>query len=305
MAGVLGVGGMATVYRAEQLSLRRAVALKVLHPQLAVDPEFRARFRSEGTHVAALDHPNIVPVFDSGDVGGRLFLAMRLVEGQTLADAIRGQGVTPDETIELLGPIADALDLAHRSLVLHRDVKPQNILLSRDRRPFLADFGIAKGEQGSVVTTVGGYMGSVHYSAPEQIRGGPVAAGCDVYSLAIVAYECLAGAVPFSRTADVAVMRAHLDDAPPPLQRSPQVDRAVQAGLAKDALDRPATARAFIDALAEAIATLPAALRSTRSAFGGSAAPAPARRGDRIRLELGDPPSPPKRIVLAMEPDDE
>jgi serine/threonine protein kinase len=142
---IIGFGGMAIVYRAQQTSLGRPVALKVLAPQLSGDAAFRERFRREGHHVAGLDHPHVLTVYDSGEIDGRLYLAMRLVDGGTLADKMQTGGLSADDTLAILEAIAGALDAAHAAGVVHRDVKPQNILIDRNERPFLADFGVAKG----------------------------------------------------------------------------------------------------------------------------------------------------------------
>ena len=193
---VIVVGGMAVVYSAEQLSLGRRVALKVLASQLTQDEEFRERFRREGQHAAALDHPNIIPVYDSGEADGHLFLAMRLVEGSTLAEIIGPNGLTVSQTIDLLQPIADALDAAHDAGLVHRDVKPQNILVTERGHPFLADFGVAKSPHLHGLTDTGRFVGSANYASPEQIKGDPLTASSDLYALAGVLYQCLTGRVP-------------------------------------------------------------------------------------------------------------
>src|SRR5579871_1256866 len=162
---VVGIGGMAIVYRAEQLSLGRTVALKVLAPQLSRDEAFQERFRREGRHAAALDHPNVVTIYDFGEALGRLYLAMALVDGTTLAQRLLDSSVSPDAAVSILGPIASALDAAHRLGLVHRDIKPQNILLDGRDTPYLADFGVATRPGGAALTSTGGFVGSVHYAS--------------------------------------------------------------------------------------------------------------------------------------------
>lgn len=268
---VLGIGGMAVVYRAVQRSLGRPVALKVLNPRLAADETFRARFRREGAMVAALDHPSVVPVHDLGEVDGRLFLAMRLIEGVTLADRLDEGGVTADELRRVLRAVANALDAAHVAGVLHRDIKPQNVLLADDGLAYLADFGVAR-TASSDLTRTREFFGSVSYVAPEQIRGEPVSPAADIYGLAVMAFECLTGSVPFRRDTDAGVIHAHLELPPPPIgalndPAAAALSRAVAAGLEKQPEDRPSTAGGFVDAVELAIADLPHEARVRRPAF--------------------------------------
>jgi serine/threonine protein kinase len=268
---VLGIGGMAVVYRATQHSLRRTVALKVLDRRLSEQDGFRERFQREGALVASLDHPNIVPVYDQGEDDGRLYLAMRFVEGETLADRMHRGGLTAEETGRILEQIGSALDLAHGAGVLHRDVKPQNILLAGDR-PYLADFGVAKSAEASTATGTGGFLGSVHYASPEQIRGDRVDGRTDLYSLAAVAFECLTGRAPFTSPSEVGVMHAHLEQPPPPLpgrlgSGARELSRVLAAGLAKVPADRPATAGAFAAELGAAVRRLTRDERTRRPAF--------------------------------------
>ena len=258
---VIGVGAMAVVYRAEQLSLGRQVALKVLSLQLSSDEEFRERFRREGNNVAALDHPNIVSVYDSGEVDGRLYLAMRLVEGSTLAERMHDEGLSARKTLEILRPIADALDVAHGARIVHRDVKPHNILLGPNDHPYLADFGIAKGPETRGLTATGGFLGSVNYAAPEQILGEPVTAASDVYALTAVFYQCLTGEVPYPRDTDAAVIHAHLTDAPPALLGTGVVESAlsnlIARGMAKGPAERFEKAGELLSAAADTLEQLP------------------------------------------------
>ena len=212
---VLGMGGMAVVYKARQLSLDRPVALKVLSGHLARDPEFRARFRREGVLAAALEHPHIIPVYEAGEDDGTAFIAMRLVDGVTLADRIADKDLSGTTALRMLADIADALDTAHAHGLIHRDVKPQNILITNGDHAYLTDFGVAKGTETIGLTSTGQFIGSVNYASPEQIRGEELTARSDVYSLAVVAFHALSGQLPFARDTDAGVMHAHLTDPPP------------------------------------------------------------------------------------------
>ena len=169
--GILGHGGMGVVYEARQLSLDRHVALKLLAPQLGMDDSFRERFRHEGRIQAALDHPHIVTVLEAGEIDEGLYLAMRLIEGATLKDLIIARELEVARTLRLLTPIADALDTAHEAGLIHRDIKPQNILVGARDHAYLADFGLTKAIDDAGLTRTGQFVGTVDYIAPEQIRG--------------------------------------------------------------------------------------------------------------------------------------
>jgi hypothetical protein len=250
---VAGVGGMGVVYRATQLSLERRVALKVLSTTLVGNSRFRERFRLEGRHAAALDHPNIIPVYEAGESNGLMFIAMRFVDGPTLADMIMQQALSGRETLRVLEAIASALDAAHESGLIHRDVKPHNILLTAGGHPYLADFGITKGAQNSGLTNSGDFVGSVSYVSPEQIEGRDVTPASDIYSLTAVLFHCLTGTLPYDHDTEAALMHAHLF-APPPtisglgIQTPPALDEIIARGMAKRPEDRFAAAPALIDA---------------------------------------------------------
>jgi serine/threonine protein kinase len=265
---VIGVGGMAVVYRAEQVSLGRPVALKVLADRLAGESAFRERFRREGAHAAALDHPNIVPVYDFGEADRHLYLAMRLVEGTSLAELVHRRGVSPNETIELLEPIASALDTAHARGLIHRDVKPQNILVGSNGHPYLADFGIAKGLNTQSLTATGGFVGSVNFASPEQIHGLPLSPQSDIYSLTGVLFYCLTGRVPYRRETEAGVMQAHLQ-APPPIvdnlgDHAASLSAVMSQGMAKEPGERYPRAVAMTAAAAAAVLSLPQSYRHDR-----------------------------------------
>lgn len=294
---LIGIGGMATVYRAEQISLGRAVALKVLARQFSRDDVFCERFRREGMHAASLEHPNIVPVYDSGEEDGLLYLAMRLVEGHSLAELLGEKGVTADQTIEILGPIAGALDCAHAAGLIHRDVKPSNILITTQGHPYLTDFGVAKSSAASGLTVTGNFVGSVNYASPEQIRGLDISGASDVYALSAVLYHCLSGDVPYPAESEAGVMNAHLHEPPPTL---PKLDGAESEfhtvfarGMAKDPGSRYGHAGDLMNAATLCVGRMSAARRKAIPAFprgGRTEAPfaaAPRRVSDRTENVSG------------------
>jgi serine/threonine protein kinase len=268
---VIGIGGMAIVYRAEQVSLGRPVALKVLSSKLTNDEVFRERFRREGMHAAALEHPNIVPVYDSDEQDGLLYLAMRLVEGTNLAELIQTRGLTADQTVEILRPIASALDTAHAGGLIHRDVKPQNILITDQGHPYLADFGVAKGSNTSGLTATGGFVGSVNYASPEQIKGLTLTSASDIYALTAVLYQCLTNRVPYPRETDAGIMHAHLTEPPPTLPVVAGADSDFHTvfarGMAKDPGARYGHAGDLINAAALSADRMPSIRRKAVPAF--------------------------------------
>jgi hypothetical protein len=241
--GVLGSGGMGTVYRATQLSLGREVALKVLAPFLSEDAGFRERFRREAMLQAALEHPNIVPVYEAGESEEGLYLALRLVPGTDLKALIANRPLDPERVLRLLEEAAAGLDAAHEAGLIHRDVKPQNILVGEDDHASLADFGLTKGAGDRGLTLTGLYLGSLDYVAPEQVRGEPFGTAGDVYAFACVLYEALTGEVPFPHETEAALLYAHVNAPPPrPSARNPALPEALDAvvarGLAKQPGDR-------------------------------------------------------------------
>ncbi|MBD0842942.1 serine/threonine-protein kinase [Streptomyces sp. TRM68416] len=258
----IGRGGMAVVYRARDLRLERTVALKLLAPELARNDTFRRRFTHESRAAAAIDHPHIVPVFEAGETDGVLYIAMRYVAGRDLRHLLDREGpLTPAATVRIAAQVASALDAAHEHGLVHRDVKPGNILVARGtdsdhpEHAYLTDFGLTKKSLSLTgFTTVGQFVGTLDYVAPEQISGKPVDARCDVYGFACVVHECLAGRPPFRRDDDMALLWAHQYDDPPPLTEArPDLPTAVDAvfarALAKSPDDRYDSCLAFVAAL--------------------------------------------------------
>jgi serine/threonine protein kinase len=215
--GVLGQGGMGTVYEATQLSLDRVVALKVLPDHLSGDIVFRERFQREGQIQARLEHPHIVTVYEAGESEQGLFIAMRLIRGRNLKDMIVARELDAGRSLRILGPMAEALDDAHEIGLIHRDIKPQNILVGGRDHAYLADFGLTKGPSERSLTKSGMFVGTIDYIAPEQIEGKRATSATDVYALAAVLYECLTGVVPFPRESEAAVLYAHMAGDPPRL----------------------------------------------------------------------------------------
>jgi serine/threonine protein kinase len=264
----LGAGGMAAVYRAYHEGMGREVALKVLAQALAGDQAFRRRFVREAHMVALVEHPHIIPVYEAGQGHGVPFIAMRLVRGGDLRAMVsRDGGMPAGRAAAFLSPVASALDTAHEAGLVHRDVKPANMLVDVGRgRPehvYLSDFGLARGVDtagltAGDLTTPGQFMGTPEYAAPEQITGGEVDGRADQYALGCVAYTLLTGSVPFPREQAIAVMYAQLYD-PPPLvtairrDLSGAVNKVVARAMEKKADDRYASCMAFADALREAL----------------------------------------------------
>jgi hypothetical protein len=255
---VIGHGGMGVVYEATQLSLKRKIALKLLAWHLSEDPRFRERFRREGELQARLDHPHIVTVHEAGESDHGLFLAMRMVRGPRLKDLVLARELNAERTVRLLAPIADALDSAHDEGLIHRDVKPQNILVAARDHAFLADFGLTKLPGEKSLTDTGQFMGTLDYVAPEQIVGEPASVRTDVYAFAAVLCECLTGTVPYPRENEAAVLYAHLSDEPPRLSERESrlpiaLDAIVARALAKEPSDRHATAGELMDDVEQAL----------------------------------------------------
>ncbi len=248
----LARGGMATVYRATDLRLDRVVALKVMHPHLATDPDFVQRFEREARSAARLHHPHVVGVFDQGTDGERVYLAMEFVEGRTLRDVMREYGpLTPEQALVIVDPILKALQAAHDAGFVHRDIKPENILIADDGRVKVADFGLARAFASSDASaTTGVIMGTVAYLAPEQVERGEADRRTDIYATGIVLFEMITNHVPHEGDSPIAVAFAHVhEDVPPPSQVNPSVpagiDELVVRATRRDANRRFADADAF------------------------------------------------------------
>jgi hypothetical protein len=318
LQSVLGRGGMSVVYQAENLRLGTVVALKVMAPELAGDDVFRARFLEESRIAASLNHPNVVPIHDVGSQDGLLYIVMRYVSGTDMRQIIKKRGrILPETALFLLGQAARALDFAHRRGLVHRDLKPGNLLVERgsdDADPdhvYVADFGITKHiTSGSSLTPTGQFLGTIDYVAPEQIRGTPVGALADQYSLGCVLYECLTGRVPFEKDLDAAIIWAHVEETPtmPTVLRPelpPEVDEVFRRVMAKRPDERYASCREFIGAARVALGTrgsgdpvtghqdAVAGYRQTGdrdAAAGGERARAAAGKEENIPADSGTPP---------------
>lgn len=254
----IAVGGMGEVWKARDQVLDRIVAAKVLKSEYTDDPSFLARFRNEARHTAALSHPNIASVYDYGetvdDSGTKklAFLVMEFVEGQPLVTILHEEGRLPvDWTLHVLEQSAEGLSAAHRAGVVHRDIKPGNLMVRPDGVVKLTDFGIAQARDATPLTRTGMVVGTAQYLSPEQAQGMEVNAASDVYSLGVVAYECLTGARPFDGTSQVAIALAHINRPPPPLPAEvpPTVRLLVERALAKDPADRFPDGGAFAEAI--------------------------------------------------------
>ena len=260
---LLGRGGMSVVYLAKDANLGRKVALKVMSEELSGNESFRIRFVREAQMAANLEHPSIVPVYDAGDADGVLFLAMRVIRGTDLRRAITENGpMEAERALAILRQVASALDAAHRAGLVHRDVKPANVLLSRegdDEHAYLTDFGLTKHVASrSGLTRTGQFMGTIDYVAPEQIRGNDVDGRTDLYSLGCVTYECLTGEVPFAKDQDVAILFAHLEDERPRVTAhradlAGSIDDVVARAMARLPEDRYDSCLAFVAAAREAL----------------------------------------------------
>ena len=277
---VIGRGGMGVVYLAADTRLDRRVALKLLSPGLADDEAFRARFLRESRLAAAIDHPNIIPIYEAGERDGTSFLAMRYVEGTDLATRLRSGPLEPREAVSMLAQVAGALDAASAAGLVHRDVKPANLLIAASQgvdqadHVYLTDFGLTK-ERGSETgfTRTGSFLGTLEYVAPEQIEGKPVDGRADQYALAAIAVECLTGLAPYPRDSDLAIVNAHLRDAPPSLHQRradlpAAVDSVVARGLAKRPADRYPDSRTFVGELRDALGVTATQPRPSPSAAG-------------------------------------
>ncbi|MEU8365226.1 protein kinase [Nonomuraea sp. NPDC048882] len=252
----IGAGGMGEVWRGEDIVLARTVAVKVLLPGRMEDPGFVARFQGEARAMATINHSGVVDVYDYGVSGDTVYLVMKFVDGEPLDRLLGRLGrIPPQPAMELIAQAASALQAVHDQGIVHRDVKPGNLLVQRDGTLVLTDFGIARSDVANRLTDAGMVLGTAAYCAPEQAEGAPVTPAVDIYALGVVAYECLVGQRPFDGESAVTIALKHIREAPPPLPQDipPQVRNLVEIALSKDPTRRYPSARAMSEA-ARAIA---------------------------------------------------
>ena len=314
----LGQGGMAAVYRGVDTRLGRPVAIKLLHAQYATDDEFLKRFEHEAQSAAGLSaHPNIVDVYDVGQQDDVPYIVMELVEGSDLKTLIEQEGpLTIERTLAIAQQVAEGLEYAHARGLVHRDIKPQNIMVSPDGHARITDFGIAKSHLSTAVTQAGMTYGTADYISPEQAQGLPATPQSDIYSLGVVVYEMLSRHLPFTGDSPMTVALQHIQQPPPPLSQwnprlPPNLERIVMGALAKDPRQRPASARAFASSLREyrtaraqdtvavpvvprpAPVPAPAPMRSSGTTMPMQSAPRPAVQQQRVPRPLPAPVPPP------------
>src|SRR4051795_224543 len=274
---VLGRGGMGVVYRVTDLRLNRPAALKLITPALSADEDFRRRFQRESQLAASVQQQNIVTIYQAGEAEGLLYITMELVQGTDLRELITQRGrIDMPTAAAIVTQLGAALDAAHASGLVHRDVKPANVLIAAapPLHVYLTDFGLTKRTSSqSGMTKTGLFVGTIDYAAPEQIKGWPVDARADVYALGCVLFEMLAGTPPFRRENEYATMYAHTSDPPPPLGVSPALDAVVARALAKEPDQRYPSAGDFARAVAAAAAGHVAPSEPERTVAIGRAAP--------------------------------
>lgn len=291
---------MATVWIAEDPLLSRSVAVKLLHPELAVDEGLRVRFRNEAIAAAKLTHPGIVATYDTGDDNGTAYIVMELVEGKTLRRLIDERGpLSVPQAVDIASQVADALEHAHRQGLVHRDIKPANVLVQPDGRVKVTDFGIAKAAGGDDLTRTGTVVGTARYLAPEQVNGKSVDSRADVYALGLILYEMLTGRAPFSGDTDMATAVARLTSAPAPVRSArpdvpPSLEDVVARSLARDPEYRYQSAQSFKDALAPG--------RGDAAPTGPLVPPRPARPAGPLRAAGGPAGGAPTQVGAPPQP---
>ena len=265
LVSLIGHGGMSIVYRAEHIGLERTVALKLLSPQVSADEDFRERFQRESKVAAALEHPNIIPIYEAGEENGVLYIAMRYVEGADLKSRLKQGGPLEEhQVVVLISQVAAALEAAHDKGLVHRDVKPANILIAAGAgvegsdHAYLSDFGVVKNTAAAGFTKTGLFVGTADYASPEQIEGKPLDARADIYSLGCVTYEALTATPTYEKDSEVAMMYAHLLEPPPKLTEKrpdlpPEVDEVMAKAVAKSKEDRYERPTEFALALKQAV----------------------------------------------------
>lgn len=255
----IGAGGMGVVLLARRESDGLEVALKLLRPELAEDATYRARFLHEARAARTVTAPHLVPIVDAGEIDGRQYIATRYVPGRSLEELVREQRMLADTAVaQIVREIGSALDALHAHDIVHRDVKPSNVLIDADGNAMLTDFGLAKGSAYTVLTLPGQVVGTVGYLAPELVRGGPSDPRSDMYALGCLAYEALCGHPPFAAMRTFQLLSAHLNEPPPPPTDdrpdvSPQFGAALLLALEKDPALRPSSGAAYADMLAAAL----------------------------------------------------
>lgn len=310
----LGAGGMSTVYRATDLNLRRTVAVKLIHTHLSRDPQFVRRFESEATVVARLKHPNIVQVYDFDNDGGTYYIVFEYVAGESLQDrllrlAAARRVMFVEKSVEIAASIADALDYAHQREVIHRDVKPANVMLDERGQAILTDFGIAKIVGGTQHTGSGVMLGTARYVSPEQVQGHPVSGQSDIYSLGATVFEMLAGRPPYQGDSVISVLMAHVNEPLPDLNQirpglAPGLSAVINKAMAKEPSARFGTAGEMAQALRATVSgeavpgvadtgAATAVLGDSRPADSAGARPVAANTGAATVLESAPPPGPP------------
>ena len=303
---VAGRGGMGVVYKATHLALDRVVALKLIAPEISGDEQFRERFKQESMTAAALDHPNVVPIYDAGEEHGQLYVTMRYVPGTDLRAVIEQNGALPPaEAATVISQIGGALDAAHERGLVHRDVKPGNILIEDrggSRHAFLTDFGLTKHAAAeSGMTKTGMFVGTLDYIAPEQLQGQAVDARTDVYSLACVLYQAVTGQVPYPRDSEPSKMWAHMGEDPPKVRRvradiPDAFEEVIERGMAKKPEDRYPSA-GDLGRAASAAAEDRHATQIERSVATGDAAPNQAMPPPVVAM-----PAPPTGVTSSPAP---
>jgi hypothetical protein len=276
---VAGRGGMGVVYVATHLALNRRVALKLITPDLAADEGFRERFKQESMTAASIDHPNVIPIYHAGEEDGKLYITMRYVEGTDLRQMITERGkIPPGDAARIISEVAAALDAAHARGLVHRDVKPANVLMGSSGQAYLTDFGLTKhAGSASGLTKTGMFVGTLDYIAPEQLQGGEVDARVDVYALGCVLYQTLTGNVPFPRDTEPAKIWAHMQEPPPSVAPHPDVpdqfEEVIRRAMAKKPEDRYPSAGDLGRAALAAAEARDVTVAGERSVATGDAAP--------------------------------
>ncbi len=306
---VAGRGGMGVVYRATQLALDRTVAVKAIAPRLAQDEAYRERFQRESHLAASLEHPNVIPVYEAGELDGTLYLIMRWVDGTDLRALLSADGrLEPERALRLLRPVASALAAAHRRGLIHRDVKPANVLIALgdggdEEHVYLTDFGIARRTDGQSLTRTGVLVGTLDYTAPERIEGAKGSPASDIYAFGCMLFEALAGHLPYNRPSEIAKMHAHINEPVPSLQAEQPglplvLEQIVAKAMAKRPEDRYTSSAELVSALDGALVAIEAGERPTTIATAPPQEPPQATPHDAAPPTLPPPRSRPRSPLL-------